>query len=78
MLLLGWSGLMMVVECFHDKSIETANKKLTLTTFSYGLKKHFGPNVGSTLVRVSSVPVPAFIFGSGLISLVGVARRKKV
>ena len=34
---------------------------------------------GSALVRVSSVPIPAafWLFGSGLIGLIGIARRKK-
>ncbi len=37
------------------------------------------PGVGTALYKVSSVPVPAaaWLFGSGLIGLVGVARRKK-
>ena len=36
--------------------------------------------LGGTLTRVSSVPVPAavWLFGSGLIGLVGLSRRKKV
>ena len=38
-----------------------------------------GSAYGSLLVRVSAVPIPAaaWLFGSGLIGLVGVARRKK-
>ena len=38
------------------------------------------PYIGSHLVRISSVPVPAavWLFGSGLIGLIGVARRKKL
>jgi len=37
------------------------------------------PNVGHALVRVSAVPIPAavWLFGSGLIGLIGLARRKK-
>ncbi len=37
------------------------------------------PGVGTALYRVSAVPVPAavWLFGSGLLGLVGVARRKK-
>jgi hypothetical protein len=38
-----------------------------------------GDIYGSALIRVSSVPIPAtaWLFGSGLLGLVGVARRKK-
>lgn len=38
------------------------------------------PNHGSLLVRISAVPIPAtvWLFGSGLIGLIGLARRKKV
>ena len=38
------------------------------------------PYIGSHLVRISSVPVPTavWLFGSGLIGLIGVARRKKL
>lgn len=41
---------------------------------------HASQSIGSHLVRISSVPVPAavWLFGSGLIGLINVARRKKV
>ncbi len=37
-------------------------------------------DAGVALVRVSSVPLPAaaWLFGSGLLGLIGVAKRKKV
>ena len=40
---------------------------------------HASPYIGSHLVRISSVPVPpaVWLFGTGLLGLVGVARRKK-
>lgn len=40
---------------------------------------HASQSIGSHLVRISSVPVPAavWLFGSGLIGLIGAARRKK-
>lgn len=37
------------------------------------------PDTGSALIRVSAIPVPAavWLFGSGLLGLIGVARRNK-
>jgi hypothetical protein len=61
----------------------TANPSATgddfsLSNYILGLDQS-GENAGSALVRVSAVPVPAaaWLFGSGLLGLIGVARRKK-
>lgn len=53
----------------------------TYLTTDYGWQSdtYASPSLGHALVRVSAVPIPAavWLFGSGLLGLVGVARRKK-
>ena len=46
---------------------------------NFALKDQESPGLGTALYQVSSVPVPAavWLFGSGLLGLIGLARRKK-
>lgn len=64
---------------FHDQNglsngVDSANYQLSSGD------NLIQPYYASHLVRVSAVPIPAavWLFGSGLIGLIGVARRKKV
>lgn len=58
---------------------QQANYGWDATTEPYLISADYAsPSIGSHLVRISSVPIPSavWLFGSGLIGLIGLARRK--
>ncbi|MGB5259033.1 MAG: VPLPA-CTERM sorting domain-containing protein [Gammaproteobacteria bacterium] len=72
-----------IVEAFENSLVISANILVSPELAGFlGLEEAAGVDAGMALVVAHSSPVPipaaAWLFGSGLIGLVGIARRRKV